>query len=46
MQVFTASENEIQLGVLNEVESRHCIKVLRKSLGDEINITNGKGDLL
>ncbi len=46
MQVFTASENEIQVGVLNEVESRHCIKVLRKSLGDEINITNGKGDLL
>lgn len=45
MQIFTASENEIQSGVLNEVESKHCVRVLRKSNGDKINITNGNGDL-
>ncbi len=28
---------------LPESESQHCIRVLRKQLGDEINITDGKG---
>ena len=46
MQVFTASTAEINSGFLNETESKHCIKVLRKSIGDEINITNGEGELL
>ena len=35
----------IQDGVfsLDSVESRHCVKVLRKKTGDEITITDGKG---
>jgi 16S rRNA (uracil1498-N3)-methyltransferase len=28
---------------LNDEESRHCIKVLRKKKGDEINVVDGKG---
>jgi 16S rRNA (uracil1498-N3)-methyltransferase len=30
--------------LLNEDESKHAIKVLRLSIGDKINILNGKGD--
>ena len=29
----------------DKVESRHIIKVLRKTMGDQIKITNGKGEL-
>ena len=29
--------------ILSEVESKHCIKVLRKKNGNEIEIINGKG---
>ncbi|MCM1290729.1 MAG: 16S rRNA (uracil(1498)-N(3))-methyltransferase [Prevotella sp.] len=29
--------------ILNEVESGHCIRVLRKSIGDTIYVTDGKG---
>ncbi len=45
MQIFIANNNEIESGELNEFESKHCIKVLRKVPGDEIKITNGCGDL-
>ncbi len=45
MQIFTANHNELKLGELNEFESKHCIKVLRKKTGDQIKITNGHGDL-
>ena len=45
MQVFTATNSEIESGFLNEVESKHCVRVLRKLVGDEINITNGEGTL-
>ncbi|MGM0634878.1 MAG: 16S rRNA (uracil(1498)-N(3))-methyltransferase [Bacteroidota bacterium] len=31
--------------VFDKDESRHIIKVLRKKTGDELHITNGKGDL-
>lgn len=31
--------------VFDKDESRHIIKVLRKSTGDKLHITNGKGDL-
>lgn len=43
MQLFY--QPDIQNGVhfLYEEESRHCIKVLRKTSNDIINITNGKG---
>lgn len=30
---------------LNEEESRHCVKVLRKREGDEINIVDGQGGI-
>ena len=45
MQIFIANNNELELGELNELESKHCIKVLRKVPSDEIKITNGCGDL-
>ena len=45
MQIFIANESELELGELNEFESKHCTKVLRKKPGDEIKITNGCGDL-
>ena len=45
MQIFIANNSELELGELNEFESKHCIKVLRKKPGDEIKITNGCGDL-
>ena len=31
--------------ILSEVESRHCIKVLRYKLGDEIQVLDGRGNL-
>lgn len=45
MQLFynadlTPSDSEIRF---SKEESRHIIKVLRKSIGDTLNITNGKG---
>tara|TARA_Y100000589_G_C27155297_1_gene630578 strand:- start:947 stop:1642 length:696 start_codon:yes stop_codon:yes gene_type:complete len=46
MHLFIANNNEIELGVLNGFESKHCIKVLRKSSGDQIKITDGVGNLL
>ena len=30
---------------INAEESTHILKVLRKRIGDEVFITNGKGDL-
>jgi 16S rRNA (uracil1498-N3)-methyltransferase len=45
MQIFTATNSEILLGILTEVESKHCIRVLRKKIGDQIYITNGEGTL-
>ncbi len=33
-------------GVLSPSESHHCVKVLRKTTGDEIDVTDGKGRLL
>ncbi|MBR8534609.1 16S rRNA (uracil(1498)-N(3))-methyltransferase [Carboxylicivirga sediminis] len=30
-------------GILNEVESKHCINVLRHKAGDKVTVANGKG---
>ena len=38
----TINKNEI---ILDPSESKHCIKVLRKSIGDIINVVDGKGSL-
>lgn len=46
MQIFTASDDELASNSLNEIESKHCVRVLRKKNGDTINITNGKGKLI
>lgn len=32
-----------EIKILDQDESKHCIKVLRKQVGDEINIIDGKG---
>ena len=31
--------------LISEEESRHILRVLRKKIGDQINLTNGQGDL-
>ena len=48
MQLFysTALDTEQKTGYLSEEDSCHCIKVLRKKLGDEIQITDGLGNLV
>jgi len=45
MQVFTASKSEITNLTLNEIESKHCVRVLRKKADDIINVTDGLGNL-
>lgn len=36
--------NILETNQLSEEESRHCIKVLRKTVGDQIEIVDGKGN--
>ena len=31
--------------ILSEVESRHCIKVLRNKISDKVNVLDGRGSL-
>ncbi|RMG80489.1 MAG: 16S rRNA (uracil(1498)-N(3))-methyltransferase [Bacteroidetes bacterium] len=45
MELFFAHPEEIQQNVLSEEESRHAVKVLRKQVGDEVYITDGKGNV-
>ena len=45
MQLFYEPEILTTLQ-LSEAESKHCVKVLRKKSGDQINIIDGKGNLL
>lgn len=45
MQFFYAEEISGSVYTLSAEESRHCVKVLRKKKGDEICITDGKGNL-
>ncbi len=42
MQLFYHTEVRDQFH-MDELESRHAVKVLRKKTGDEINVVNGKG---
>lgn len=46
MQIFTATKSDLESCMLSEEESKHCLRVLRKSVGEKIKITNGLGDLL
>ncbi len=43
MQLFFQENIEIPLTCLDEEESRHLVKVLRKKEGDLVRLTNGKG---
>ena len=43
MYRFFAENTDSEVFTLNESESRHCARVLRKKSGDEILVTNGKG---
>ncbi|MCF8304761.1 MAG: 16S rRNA (uracil(1498)-N(3))-methyltransferase [Bacteroidales bacterium] len=47
MQLFFAPELNPQLKeyVLDELESRHCVKVLRMKTGDILHLTDGRGHL-
>jgi 16S rRNA (uracil1498-N3)-methyltransferase len=44
MQLFYKENFEVE-PILDEVDSKHCIRVLRKKVGDEINVTDGIGNL-
>ncbi len=44
MQLFYEPNASGDQFILNEEESRHCIKVLRKKVGDKISIIDGKGN--
>ena len=43
MQIFYTNNITVSTASLDERETRHCLKVLRKRVGDEILITDGKG---
>lgn len=45
MELFYAPEISTGKSILDPDESRHCIKVLRNKVGDEIRITDGKGSI-
>ncbi|TVR76940.1 MAG: 16S rRNA (uracil(1498)-N(3))-methyltransferase [Saprospirales bacterium] len=44
MQIFYTDKIEGSSAVLDERETRHCLKVLRKRIGDEIMVTDGLGN--
>ena len=50
MELFYANTEEIPVAgatvLLDETESAHCINVLRHRVGDEVNLIDGKGNLL
>lgn len=45
MQLFFQEKIDNPLTYLDEEESRHLVKVLRKKQGDQIRLTNGKGQV-
>jgi 16S rRNA (uracil1498-N3)-methyltransferase len=45
MNFFYSSEPVLDIHVLNEQESRHCVKSLRMRTGDQVCLTDGKGNL-
>jgi 16S rRNA (uracil1498-N3)-methyltransferase len=45
MQLFYAPEITLPRYTLSEEESKHCVRVLRMGIGDELHITDGKGSL-
>ena len=45
MQLFYTTDVQLPQLVLHEEEARHCTQVLRKRLGDTINVVDGRGNL-
>ena len=45
MQLFYSSDIIPPFHTLNDEESKHCVRVLRLGVGDELHITDGKGNL-
>ncbi len=45
MQLFYAPEISLPRYTLPEEESKHCVRVLRMSVGDELHLTDGKGNM-
>ena len=45
MELFYSNNIKDDIIILDNIESRHCIKVLRKTKGDIINVVDGKGTL-
>ena len=45
MELFYSNNINENLIILDSIESKHCIKVLRKSIGDTVNIVDGRGTL-
>ena len=45
MQLFYDPDIEAPYHTLGEEESKHCIRVLRLACGDEIHLTDGRGNL-
>ena len=45
MQLFFQEKIELPLTYLDEEESKHLVKVLRKKQGDRISLTNGRGQV-
>lgn len=43
MNLFYCESLESNTALLNEVESKHCVSVLRKKVNDEINLFDGDG---
>ena len=45
MNLFYTEHFSTENNQLSEEEAKHCLRVLRRQQGDEIQITNGKGEL-
>ena len=45
MQLFYAPDIVPPEYTLSEEESKHCIRVLRMACGEELHITDGRGNL-
>ncbi len=45
MQLFFTEDIESDICTLSEEESKHCVKVLRMGVGDELCVTDGGGTL-
>ena len=45
MQLFYAPEISLPRYTLPEEESKHCVRVLRMTIGDELHLTDGKGNM-